>query len=374
MIFKFLILFTIYFNLNIFASDTVVDEFVKDYKTLKIASYELSHEKNIEMLTNMSENKAIEEKLSKLKDTSEKCIKSNECKLLTIEVKRIEARLSFAKELKENRISHLEELKKHPTLYKKSYQLALSEWTNDPNFSIEGISRFEKNEIKRIRSELKKLKGDRGEKTNSADVAEKYLKSINSKVKAKLNKVFTTSHIPEIKIKQNKNPNSQHIPGYYDSAEGIFYYTIPPGGVFLGDLDWLFLHEALPGHHMQVVLGKGSVATKLFNREYVYLDFIEGWAAYVETLGSELGVYKSSAAKRKALEWDLLRSTRVLIDIGLHLKGWTANKAKQEWKKLAPEVYHLAEREISRMQKWPAQVISYEYGKNENNRSKGAVL
>lgn len=103
-------------------------------------------------------------------------------------------------------------------------------------------------------------------------------------------------------------------------------------------------------------------------------DFIEGWAAYVETYGKSLGVYQSDNTRRKALEWDLLRSTRLIIDVGLHLENWSRARAREERSQSAPEVLEWADREIARMQKWPAQVVSYEAGKMRILKARGRFM
>jgi len=359
---KILSLFCVFLVPSLAKSDTVTD-FKKIYKKLEIPMYELSHEKNIDFLIDLLKKPSLATNINKLKNLSFSCKRPSVCKLLKHEVKRLQLRQSFAKKLQKNNIKNSAGLKKGTKLYKEGYKLAVSEWTNDFNFSFKKISKFEKKEIVRIRKLLEKTVVIENKRTSSAKEVVTYLKNISRRIEGNLNKLFLSARIAPAQIKLNKNPESQNIPGYYDASSGTFYFSMPEGQVSLGDLDWLFLHEASPGHHMQTKIDKGSVASQLFNRDYVYLDFVEGWAAYVETYGVELGVYKTSAAKRKALEWDLLRSTRVLIDIGLHLRGWTKARAKKEWEKLAPEVLSLADREIDRMLRWPAQVISYEYGK-----------
>lgn len=104
-------------------------------------------------------------------------------------------------------------------------------------------------------------------------LVKKYLRGIEKNVLKNLDQVFTAQSIAAIKIEKNSNPESQNVPGYYDASSGTFYFSIPKEGGELGDLDWLFLHEALPGHHMQMTLDKGSVASKLFSRDIVYMGF-----------------------------------------------------------------------------------------------------
>ena len=89
----------------------------------------------------------------------------------------------------------------------------------------------------------------------------------------------------------------------------------------------------------------------------------EGWAAYVELLGEELGVFNHPHSRLYASEWRVLRALRVLIDIGLHYDGWSEQQAQQLWMQYLPEQPDIMLREIKRIQNWPVQVITYVYGK-----------
>lgn len=84
-----------------------------------------------------------------------------------------------------------------------------------------------------------------------------------------------------------------------------------------------------------------------------------------------MGVYLNLNSKIRALEWDLVRSLRVSIDLGIHSEGWSKKQAISYWKEVAPKSLHkIAEREISRIFRWPGQVISYEYGKMRIQQAK----
>ncbi len=208
---------------------TDIDKFISIYKNLEIKEFQLSHEKNIESLLGLLSNSNLENKINKLQKLSHSCAASISCTLIKHEVKRFEQRFSFSKKLKSKNVKNFKELKEVMPLYKESYKLALSEWTNDFDLSIEDISRFEMNEIERIRKELSNIKPSKNTKSSSAQEVIKYLKDINEKVKINLGKLFTIQTVAEIKIELNTNPQSQNIPGYYDSSKGTFYFSMPNG-------------------------------------------------------------------------------------------------------------------------------------------------
>ena len=89
---------------------------------------------------------------------------------------------------------------------------------------------------------------------------------------------------------------------------------------------------------------------------------VEGWAAYVEELGKTIGVYRTIYAELGKWEWDIVRSVRVALDVGLNYYGWSDEEALQFWKKHIPNQDDIAMREIRRMKRWPAQVVTYKYG------------
>jgi uncharacterized protein (DUF885 family) len=92
------------------------------------------------------------------------------------------------------------------------------------------------------------------------------------------------------------------------------------------------------------------------------LGLSEGWAAYAETLGKELGVYQTIFDELGEYEWDLVRSVRLPLDVGINYYGWTDQEALAFWKKNIRGRDDIAVREINRVRTWPAQVVTYKYG------------
>lgn len=158
-------------------------------------------------------------------------------------------------------------------------------------------------------------------------------------------------------------------PGYYDRSNHTMYYHPLNDRYDMSQMQWLYLHEGVPGHHYQSQVSTQSTFCREDKLDAILsqgrMAFVEGWAAYVETLGIELGMYKEPQSHLYALKWEALRAMRVMIDVGLHAKGWTDAKAQQYWLRLFPEGEDVMMREINRIKRWPMQVNTYVYGKHQ---------
>jgi uncharacterized protein (DUF885 family) len=174
-----------------------------------------------------------------------------------------------------------------------------------------------------------------------------------------LSRVFSDHHIPPLKIEKGAREALAQTPGYYDS--NTFYYNLFDKPYNRRQFQWLFIHEAVPGHHYQSSID-AAVKKSAVQRLFFYIGFAEGWAAYTEELGQLLGVYQTPYAELGKWEWDLVRSVRVPMDIGLNYYGWTDEQALAFWKKNIKNQDDIALREIARVKRWPAQCITYKYG------------
>ena len=199
----------------------------------------------------------------------------------------------------------------------------------------------------------------------AADAAflQQRFEAADASVREKLGALFLDYAVPPVKIARAERggPLAQ-TPGFYDGASGTFYYNAPGETYDLRNRDWLYLHEALPGHHFQTAIGAlaGACATAL--PDLWSPAFVEGWGAYVETLGRRLGLYETPEAELAAVEWDMVRSARVVIDVGMNYRGWSDAEALVYWRKAVRGQENIAQREIDRMRRWPAQVVTYKYG------------
>jgi uncharacterized protein (DUF885 family) len=173
--------------------------------------------------------------------------------------------------------------------------------------------------------------------------------------------------VPEVSIAVGTDERMAIAPAYYHN--NTFYYNFFDGSYNSRDMGWIFLHEAIPGHHYQ-----GSIAATLapsVRDRFWYAGYVEGWGAYIEQFGNELGAYDSPMDAYGQLEWDLIRSVRVALDVALNYYGWTDEQALEFWNQHIADKEDIARREIKRMKRWPAQVITYKYGKSILDELKG---
>jgi uncharacterized protein (DUF885 family) len=180
-------------------------------------------------------------------------------------------------------------------------------------------------------------------------------------INGNLHNLFHITAIPDLKIKKGTNQALAQTPGYYDNTSQTFYYNLFDKPYNKRQIDWLFIHEGVPGHHYQNAVAlkiKSSPVQQLF----FYIGFMEGWGAYAEELGKDLGVYKTAYDEMGKWEWDIVRSVRVPLDVALNYYGWTDQQALDFWKKNIRGQDDIAMREIKRMRRWPAQVVTYKYG------------
>jgi uncharacterized protein (DUF885 family) len=156
---------------------------------------------------------------------------------------------------------------------------------------------------------------------------------------------------------------SYMTPSEDGSRPGIFYvntYDLPTRKTW--DAEDLYLHEAIPGHHFQLALQQELTGLPAFRRFGGETAFIEGWGLYAEGLGKDLGVYTDPYSYFGRLQGELWRAVRLVVDTGLHSKGWSrqqvldymfANSSVSE-----PDAVAEAERYIA----WPGQALAYKTG------------
>ena len=124
----------------------------------------------------------------------------------------------------------------------------------------------------------------------------------------------------------------------------------------------LFLHEAIPGHHFQISLQQEQKALPRFQRFGGYTSFIEGWALYAESLGAELGLYQEPDQEFSRLNSELFRAVRLVVDVGLHRKGWSRDQAMKYMMETTLTGEAGAALEIDRYIANPAQALAYKIG------------
>ncbi len=124
----------------------------------------------------------------------------------------------------------------------------------------------------------------------------------------------------------------------------------------------LFLHEAVPGHHLQIARARELEQLPLFRRAGLPNAYVEGWALYAESLGSDVGLYTDPYSRYGHLRAEAWRAGRLVVDTGIHALGWTRQQAIDylvDNAGLAPED---AAAEVDRYYVWPAQALGYKLG------------
>jgi uncharacterized protein (DUF885 family) len=192
-------------------------------------------------------------------------------------------------------------------------------------------------------------------------------RAIEQRIEPHLQKMFLQTPKTSFEVRQTEefraaSAAAQYNAGLADgSRPGIFYLPIlDPTKMKVRES--LFIHEAIPGHHYQVMLQRENEALPSFRRYSGFTAYSEGWGLYSESLGKELGLYTDPYQYMNALGDEIHRAIRLVVDPGLHSKGWTREQAIKYMMDNSAIAETTAVPEIERYMVIPGQALSYKTG------------
>ncbi|WP_210414112.1 DUF885 domain-containing protein [Luteithermobacter gelatinilyticus] len=241
-------------------------------------------------------------------------------------------------------------------------------------------------EVKRIRGEMMKIIKDVGFDGDLQDFISflrtdprfypktpeelvRHVSTIAKKMDGELPKLFGYLPRQPYGVKEvpadiaEKTTTAYYMPGAPDGSRAGFYYinTSKLDSRPLYTLEALTLHEAVPGHHLQIALASETDLPP-FRRYGGYTVFVEGWALYAERLGLEVGFYQDPYSNFGRLSYEMWRALRLVVDTGMHYLGWTRQQAIDFMAENSALSLHNITAEVDRYITWPGQALAYKTG------------
>jgi len=255
------------------------------------------------------------------------------------------------------------------------------------NMNSDEIHKLGLSEVERISAEMEKVKtqvGFKGDLKSFFDFVRAnpklmpfkepqevitHFNKIHEVMKPNLKKLFDLTPKTAFEVRRTEafreaSASAEYNSGLADgSRPGVFYVPIPDVKTYnIVSDESLFLHEAIPGHHYQISLQQENTALPDFRKNLWYSAYGEGWALYAESLGKELGLYTDPYQYFGMLSGEMHRAIRLVVDTGIHSKGWTREKAIQYSLDHEAESKESITAEIERYMAGGGQALSYKIG------------
>jgi uncharacterized protein (DUF885 family) len=368
--------------------DVFCRDFAKAYNELGIPETEMSYKANFKNIpqpadlekqkTFMKKHSAALKKIDPRKLTPENRIRY---KQLKYEMAHHQERIALEKKwnksgriIPDNGLHALEN-------YKDWYSYYIKHFTS-VNISPQEVYKMGEKEVAKVRREIdsvrvllgfksedefyKVLAADSFYLTSREKILGLYGK-IDSTVRSNLGKIFPDFQPPEITVAEWPDAGPNTPPGMYsdkqynNQGKDIFEFNFYNHRHNRRCMQWLYMHEAIPGHHLQTTAALLRNETPLSNR-FFYFGNSESWACYIEDFGKEMGLYQDAYSYLGKCEWDLVRSARLVMEVGIHYYGWSFDKAKNYWKENIKGQDEIADGEIKRITNWAGQALCYKVG------------
>lgn len=267
------------------------------------------------------------------------------------------------------------------------YQNRINFYTTSNQYTADDIHNIGLKEVARIKSEMKTIIDDLGFKGSFADFIQflrtdeqfypktadelmMFARDIAKRIDAELPKYFKT--LPRkpygvVPVPADLAPNytgGRYSGSYNETTAGFYWvntYNLPSRTLYT--IPALTAHEAVPGHHLQISLNNELPKTIPAFRRGLYLSaFGEGWGLYSEYLAEEMGIYTTPYEKFGQLTYEMWRACRLVVDTGVHAKGWSRQQMLDYLAENTALSIHEVTTETDRYISWPGQAISYKMG------------